>query len=110
MIKAEDANATVMSIPYITVGYRRYKPDGNLEDDMGKFFGKPRQHDIQLELHSIRVQRPESVANGADPENKVVWKNKPIAQTPVTTTTPAATGTTAAATTGTGASGAGASY
>lgn len=110
MIKAEDANATVMSIPYITVGYRRYKPDGNLEDDMGKFFGKPRQHDIQLELHSIRVQRPESVANGADPENKVVWKNKPIAQTPVTTTTPAAAGTTAAATTGTGASGAGASY
>lgn len=52
---------------------------------MGKFDGKSKGYDQRLDLYSFRVQKPESIANNADPDGLIVWKNKPIVQTPATT-------------------------
>ena len=64
-------------MPHITVGFRRYCPEGENEDEMGKYNGKTATHDLRLPLYSVRVQKANSVANGADPENEIVWKFKP---------------------------------
>ena len=68
---------------------------------MGKFEGKAKGYDQRLELHSVRVQRAESVANDADPDGKIVWKNKPVAQTASATTgSTASAGSTSAGSSG----------
>lgn len=64
-------------MPNITVGFRRYNEEGDQSDEMGKYFGKGVGYDMRLPLHSIRVQNGLSMANGSDPEGKIVWKFKP---------------------------------
>lgn len=104
VIKVGGDEATISSTsPYVTVGFRRYKPDGAHEDQMGKYDGKARAYDQRLELYSVRVQKAESVANGADPEGKIVWKNKPVSQTQTNTSAAGPTSTQATGSgTGTG--------
>ena len=65
--------------PHITIGFRKYTPDGDEEDAMGKFVGKKSMYDQRSELYSVRVQKGHSIVDNADPEGKIVWKNKPIA-------------------------------
>ena len=64
-------------MPMLMVGFRRYSPDGDQTDEMGRFFGKSKGYDLRLPAYSIRVQKPHTVVNQADPEGLIVWNFKP---------------------------------
>ena len=65
-------------LPMLKVGFRRYNPMGDQVDDLGVYFGKGENYDLSIALYSIRIQKPHSTANNADPYQKIVWKFQPI--------------------------------
>ena len=80
-------NTENSALPMITVGYRRYSSEGDKEDSLGKYTGKGHAYDHMVSLYSVRVQKPLSVANGADPDGKIVWRYRvPNAKATTTTT------------------------
>ena len=68
-------------LPMITVGYREYKADGDMEDEMGRYTGKPAAFDARIPLYSIRVQQPHTVAKEGVQDGGKVWRFKPLTPT-----------------------------
>ncbi len=42
-------------LPMVTVGFRRYNPDGDQTDDMGTYFGKKASYDLRVGMYSNRL-------------------------------------------------------
>ena len=68
--------------PKLTLGFRKYKHDGDREDHLGRFEGRAQIYDDECELNSIRIQKAYSMVEiqkggqEPDPFNAPCWRFK----------------------------------
>jgi len=73
VIKKDQMDDPNKQLYQLVVGFRLYSSDGDLEDEMGKYFGKGKAFDLHLPVYSLRVQRANTLALDAD-NSPVVWR------------------------------------
>ena len=62
-------------------GLRQYQPEGDKEDEMGKYFGLSSVCDLQCAPNSIRIQKVHSMTQAYDEATAPCWKPKGVSGT-----------------------------